>query len=142
MLNSVSIMGRLVRDPELRRTGSGTACCSATIANERDYASSNGTREVDFYDIVAWRSTGEFLAKYFTKGQMVALNGKLRTRNWTDKQGNKRVAVEIEANDREIYFCDKKPNNAASSTSHAGSTPAALESDYPILDDDGAQLPF
>ena len=88
MLNHATIMGRLVRDPELRRTSSGTAVASFTLACDRDYSDKqSGERETDFIDCVAWRSTAEFAARYFTKGRMAIVDGRLQIRNWTDKEG-------------------------------------------------------
>lgn len=107
MLNQVTIMGRLCADPELRRTQSGTAVCNARIAVERDYADQNGERVTDFFDVAAWRGTAEFLCKYFPKGRKVVLDGRLQTRSWTDRDGNKRVTVEIVA--ESVYFADSRP---------------------------------
>ena len=92
MLNHIVLMGRLTRDPELRRTGSGIAVASFSLAVDRDFGSSanNGEKETDFIDIVAWRNTAEFVSKYFTKGRMAVVSGRLQIRNWTDKEGNKR----------------------------------------------------
>ena len=109
MLNTVSIMGRLTADPELRITPNGTAVTSFSIACERDKKTENGEREVDFFDIVAWRNTAEFVNRYFSKGRMAAISGRLQTRNWTDKDGNKRKFVEVVADN--IYFGDSKKNN-------------------------------
>ena len=93
MLNHITIMGRLTRDPELRRTGSGVAVASFTVAVDRDFPSKEGgEKETDFIDCVAWRNTGEFVGKYFTKGRMAVVSGKLQIRGWTDKDGNKRKA--------------------------------------------------
>ena len=88
MLNHITIMGRLTRDPELRRTGSGIAVTSFTLAVDRDYKSNSGEKETDFIDCVAWRQTGEFVSKYFSKGRMAVASGKLQIREWTDKSGN------------------------------------------------------
>lgn len=107
MLNHLTIMGRLCADPELRRTQNGIAVCNARIAVERDYADQGGERATDFYDVVAWRGTAEFLCGYFTKGRKVLLDGRLQTRSWTDKSDNKRVSVEIVA--ESVYFADSKP---------------------------------
>ena len=90
MLNKIFIMGRLTRDPELRRTQSGTAVTSFTLAVDRDFKSQSGEKETDFIDVVAWRSTAEFAAKYFTKGRMAIVEGRLQIRPWTDKEGNSR----------------------------------------------------
>ena len=107
MLNHLTIMGRLCADPELRRTQNGTAVCNARIAVERDYADQSGERATDFYDVVAWRGTAEFLCGYFAKGRKVLLDGRLQTRSWTDKNDSKRVNVEIVA--ESVYFADSKP---------------------------------
>lgn len=103
MLNAVVIMGRLTADPELKTTQSGVAVTSFTLAVDR-YAKEE--RKTDWVDVVAWRQTAEFICKYFTKGQMIAVTGSIQTRNWEDKQGNKRKAVEIVA--REVSFCGSK----------------------------------
>lgn len=110
MLNKVTVMGRLCADPELRRTQNGIAVCNARIAVERDYADQGGERATDFFDIVAWRGTAEFLSGYFTKGRKVVLDGRLQTRSWTDRDGNKRVSVEIVA--ESAYFAESKPTEA------------------------------
>lgn len=106
MLNHIVIMGRLTHDPELRRTASSTPVTSFSLAVERDFKNADGTKETDFIDVVAWRGTAEFAAKYFTKGRMVAVDGRLQTRKWTDKDGNKRTATEINAD--HLYFADSK----------------------------------
>ncbi len=106
MLNKITIIGRLCADPELRQTQSGIPVCSCRIAVERDYLS-NGDRETDFFDVVAWRGTAEFICGYFAKGRMIALDGRLQTRAWTDREGGKRVSVEIVAEN--AYFADSKP---------------------------------
>lgn len=106
MLNSVKLMGRLVADPELRQTQSGIPVCSIRIAVDRDFLN-NGTRETDFFDVVAWRSTAEFISRYFSKGRMIVVDGRLQTRPWTDRDGNKRVSVETVAEN--VYFGDSKP---------------------------------
>ena len=106
MLNKIILMGRLTRDPELRRTESGTAVCSFSIAVDRDFKSKNGEKETDFIDIVAWRATAEFVSKYFTKGRMAVVEGRLQIRDWTDKDGNKRRSAEVVADN--VYFGDSK----------------------------------
>ena len=110
MLNKVFIMGRLTRDPELRRTNSGTAVTSFTLAVDRDFKNADGTKETDFIDCVAWRSTAEFAAKYFTKGRMAIVEGRLQMRDWQDKDGNKRRNAEVIANN--VYFGDSRSDNA------------------------------
>ena len=108
MLNHIVIMGRLTRDPELRRTGSGIAVTSFTLAVDRDYNSKeSGERETDFIDCVAWRSTGEFVSKYFAKGRMAVIDGRLQIRPWTDRDGIRHYATEILAN--RVYFGDSRP---------------------------------
>lgn len=106
MLNTITIMGRLTRDPELRRTSSGVAVASFALACERDFAAQGETRETDFIDIVAWRYTAEFVEKYFSKGQMAVVTGRLQIRNWEDKEGNKRRSAEILAD--HVYFGEAK----------------------------------
>ena len=148
MLNHIIIMGRLTRDPELRRTGSGVAVASFTVAVDRDFAPKDGgEKETDFIDCVAWRQTGEFVSKYFTKGRMAVVSGRLQIRSWTDKDGNKRRTAEIVADN--VYFGDSKRDGDSGS---AYSAPASFggysapsqssASDFAMLDDDDAQLPF
>ena len=156
MLNHITIMGRLTRDPELRRTGSGVAVASFTVAVDRDFGGRDGgERETDFIDCVAWRQTGEFVSKYFTKGRMAVVSGRLQIRSWTDKDGNKRRTAEVVADN--VYFGDSKRDgdsgsafggnnfaNAYSAPAGFGgySAPAAPASDFAMLSDDDAQLPF
>ena len=110
MLNHITIMGRLTRDPELRRTGSGIAVASFTVAVDRDFGGRDGgEKETDFIDCVAWRQTGEFVSKYFTKGRMIVVSGRLQIRSWTDKDGNKRRTAEVVADN--VYFGDSKRDN-------------------------------
>lgn len=106
MLNSVIIMGRLTRDPELRRTQGGTAVTSFTMAVDRDFKSQSDEKETDFIDVVAWRNTGEFAAKYLAKGRMAAVEGRIQVRDWQDKDGNRRKSVEVVADN--VYFADSK----------------------------------
>ena len=106
MLNTITIMGRLTTDPILRRTQTGVAVASFTLACERDYAPQGGEKETDFIDVVCWRSTAEFVEKYFTKGRMAVVTGRLQIRGWTDKEGNKRRSAEILAD--HVYFGDSK----------------------------------
>ena len=145
MLNHITIMGRLTRDPELRRTGSNTPVASFTIACDRDFGQ-NGQKETDFIDVTAWRNTAEFVSKYFTKGRMAVISGRLQIRSWTDKDGNKRKSAEVVAEN--VYFGDSK-NTADSSTGTFGGFTAPAQNDYPapasnfaMLEDDDSQLPF
>ena len=149
MLNHIIIMGRLTRDPELRRTGSGVAVASFTLAVDRDFSPKDGgERETDFIDCVAWRQTGEFVSKYFTKGRMAVVSGRLQIRSWNDKDGNKRRTAEIVADN--VYFGDSKRDGDTGSSFGAApasfggyAAPAApAASDFAMLDDDDAQLPF
>lgn len=117
MMNHISLMGRFVRDPELRRTQSGIAVASFSVACERDYKDAqSGERGVDFIDCVAWRNTAEFVANYFTKGRMAVVSGRLQIRKYTDRDGNKRSAAEIAA--ESVYFCDS-PRESTSSGAYA-----------------------
>ncbi len=149
MLNHITIMGRLTRDPELRRTGSGIAVASFSLAVDRDYSPRDGgERETDFIDCVAWRQTGEFVSKYFTKGRMAVVSGRLQIRNWTDKDGNKRRSAEVVADN--VYFGDSRRDGestgsyaAPAAPSYGGySAPSSPVSDFAMLDDNDAQLPF
>ena len=162
MLNHITIMGRLTRDPELRRTGSGIAVASFTVAVDRDFGGRDGgEKETDFIDCVAWRQTGEFVSKYFTKGSMIVVSGRLQIRGWTDKDGNKRRTAEVVADN--CYFGESRRSegNSYGGNSYGGNTyggntysapapsyggysaPASNPaSDFAMLDDDDAQLPF
>lgn len=112
MLNHIVIMGRLTKDPELRRTQSGVAVASFSLAVDRDYKPENGERETDFIDVVVWRSSAEFVSKYFSKGRMAVVSGRLQIRPWTDKDGNKRRSAEVVADN--VYFGDSKRDDASS----------------------------
>ena len=139
MLNHIVIMGRLTRDPELRRTGSGIAVASFTLAVDRDFSGKDGgEKEVDFIDCTAWRQTGEFGSKYFGKGRRAVVSGRLQIRKWTDKDGNIRSPAEIVADN--VYFGDSKKDSSGDATV---ATPAAAPaSDFAMLEDDDASLPF
>lgn len=160
-LNVCTIMGRLVRDPELRRTGSGVAVASFCLAVDRDYNPRDGEeKETDFIDCVAWRGTGEFVSKYFQKGRVAVVSGKLQIRTWNDKDGNKRRNAEVIADS--VYFGDSKKSSDGNSTyqttngsqGYGGGfpeteamlakygAPISPASDFAMLDDDEAQLPF
>ena len=163
MLNHIVLMGRLTRDSELRRTANGVAVASFTLAVDRDFAAAGAEKETDFIDIVAWRNTAEFVSKYFTKGRMAVVCGRLQIRNWNDKEGNKRRSAEVIAEN--VYFGDSKRDSADGSYGNAsyggnsygnapayGSTPAANAysapaapapaSDFSMIEDDDSQLPF
>ena len=150
MLNKLFIMGRLTRDPELRRTQSGTAVTSFTLAVDRDFKSQSGEKETDFIDVVAWRSTAEFAAKYFTKGRMAIVEGRLQIRPWTDKEGNSRRSAEVVADN--IYFGDSKRDSAGDMggysapayTAPAGgySAPVGGPSGFAEIDEEDGDLPF
>ena len=115
MLNKIILMGRLTRDPELRKTNSGTSVASFAIAVDRDFKSQGGDKETDFIDIVVWRSTAEFVSKYFTKGRMAVVEGRLQIREWTDKDGGKRRNAEVVADN--VYFGDSKKDASGNAPS-------------------------
>ncbi len=151
MLNKIFIMGRLTRDPELRRTQSGTAVTSFSLAVDRDFKSQSGEKETDFIDVVAWRNTAEFVSKYFTKGRMAVVEGRLQLRDWTDRDGNKRRTAEVVAEN--IYFGDSKRDSAPSGdygysapsygTPGGGySAPVGGTSDFAEIDEEDGDLPF
>lgn len=163
MLNHIVIMGRMVRDPEKRSTGSGVSVANFTVAVDRDFADKqSGSRETDFIDCVAWRNTADFVCKHFLKGKTIVVSGRLQSRKWTDKDGNKRTAWEIQADN--VYFGGDKekqtdtsgptydgggyPETMAYAKSrtnqnfdypYPGSAPA---SDFAMLEDDDGNLPF
>lgn len=144
MLNHISLMGRLTRDPELRYTSSGTAVASFSLAVERDFVSRDGgERQTDFIDCVAWRQTGEFVSKYFAKGNMAAVSGRLQIRDWNDKEGNKRRSAEVVVDN--VYFCESKKSRESSgpASAPAGYHEAARGgSAFAELDDGDGELPF
>ena len=160
MLNKIILMGRLTRDPELRRTGNGTAVTSFSLAVDRDFKSQTGEKETDFIDIVAWRGTAEFVSKYFTKGRMAVVEGRLQLRDWTDRDGNKRRSAEVVADN--VYFGDSKRDNADGGSFNqsqgyaqsfnqvpqqqpayqAPQNVSAAPSDFSMLSDDDPDLPF
>ena len=141
MLNHIVIMGRLTRDPELRRTGSGLAVASFSVAVDRDWPNKEtGEKETDFINCVAWRQTGEFVSKYFAKGSMIVVSGRLQIRPWTDKDGNKRTTAEIVADS--VYFGEsKKDKNKMVDVGVENSPYTGEFCNYVMLDDD-EQLPF
>ncbi|MEG1404802.1 MAG: single-stranded DNA-binding protein [Oscillospiraceae bacterium] len=152
MLNHINLMGRLTRDPELRYTQSGTAVASFTLAVDRDFASKeSGEKQTDFIDIVAWRQTGEFVSKYFTKGSMAVVSGRLQIREWQDKEGGKRRNAEVVAEN--VYFGESKRREGGD-TSYRDDPPprrgnSAAPHDNPSkgsafseLDDGDGDLPF
>lgn len=169
MLNCITIMGRLTRDPELRRTGNSNAVASFTVAVDRDF-SQDGKKETDFIDCVAWRQAGEFVSKYFKKGSMIVVKGRLQIRNWNDKDGNKRKTAEVVADN--CYFGSTKNdsggsnnnsgysnngngygNNGADYSGYAGgydnsygggtySPPQYGNNDYAYIEDDDPKLPY
>ena len=132
MLNRIIVMGRMTRDPELRRTNSGTAVASFSLAVDRDSKSQSGEKKTDFIDIVAWRNTAEFVSKYFSKGRMAVVEGRLQLRDWTDKEGNKRRTAEIVADS--VYFGDSKRDGGDTVQSEP-------QGDFSEIEDDG-DLPF
>ena len=154
MLNKIIIMGRLTRDPELRHTQSGTAVASFSLAVDRDFKSrESGEKSTDFIDVVVWRQTAEFVCKYFTKGRMAVVEGRLQIRDWTDKEGGKRRTAEVVADN--VYFGDSKRDSeggfSAPAPSYGGGYSAPASSGYSApaegdqfaeLSDDDGELPF
>ncbi|MCQ2406159.1 MAG: single-stranded DNA-binding protein [Oscillospiraceae bacterium] len=156
MLNHIIVMGRLTRDPELRYTQSQVPVASFTVAVDRDYQGrEGGEKQTDFIDVVAWRSTGEFVNRYFTKGSMAVVSGRLQIRDWTDRDGNKRKSAEIVADN--VYFGESKKSREENSYGGYQSAPAAPSSDrnsyggfdslptsggYSNLSDTDESLPF
>ena len=130
MLNHIVLMGRLCADPELRRTNSGTPVTSFTLAVDRDFKSQSGEKEADFVPVIAWRNTAEFVSKYFKKGRMAVVYGRLQMRNWTDKDGNKRTTAEVVAEN--VYFGDTKREDSRSQA----------EPEYAEIQEEDGDLPF
>ena len=151
MLNKIFLMGRLTRDPELRRTASGTAVTSFSLAVDRDFKSQNGEKETDFIDVVAWRSTAEFVSKYFTKGRMAGVEGRLQIRDWTDRDGGKRRSAEVIADN--VYFGDSRREGAGDFGAAPGysapmggrsnyAAPMDNHSDFAEIGEEDGELPF
>ena len=149
MLNHITLMGRLTRDPELRSTTSGTPVASFTLAVDRDYSSRDGgERQTDFIDIVAWRQTGEFVSKYFQKGSMAVVTGRLQIRDWTDRDGNKRRSAEVVADN--VYFGESKRSREGGDSSYRDEPPprsggydgGSKSSAFSEIDDGDGDLPF
>lgn len=135
MLNHITIMGRLGRDPELRTTPAGVPVASVNLACDRDFKAKDGSKETDWIDIVAFRDTAQFLAKYFSKGRVAVVSGRLQIRSWQDKDGNKRKTAEVVAEN--VYFGDSKPTG-----NNFDTIPANTGSDFPVIDFGDEQLPF
>lgn len=155
MLNKIILMGRLTRDPELRKTQSGTSVASFSLAVDRDFKGQNGEKETDFIDIVAWRHTADFVSKYFTKGRMAVVEGRLQIRDWEDRDGNKRRSAEVIAEN--VYFGDSKKDdghgggqNSANTGGYGGGYKVAgrpvdvpgPSSDFAEIGEEDGELPF
>ncbi len=148
MINCAVLMGRLVGDPELRTTTNGTSVTSFRIAVDRNFVRQGEERQADFIDIVAWRQTAEFVTRYFHKGSMIAVQGSIQTRNYEDKNGNKRTAVEVVADN--VSFCGSKaesgtagaPAARAAAPAPAVSYASGSTGDFETIDDDDELLPF
>ena len=153
MLNHITIMGRLTRDPELRYTQSQTPVASFTLAVDRDFGNRDGgEKQTDFIDCVAWRSTAEFVSKYFQKGSMAVVSGRLQIRDWTDREGGKRRSAEVVVDN--MYFGESRRRDGDSGDSRsssyssygnsgsAGKSSAPAASAFAELDDGDGELPF
>ena len=131
MLNKCFLLGRMTKDPEIRRTNGGTAVTSFTLAVDRDFKT-NGEKETDFIEVVAWRNTAEFVSKYFSKGRMAIVEGRLQIRDWTDKNGNKRRTAEVVADN--VYFGDSKKDSKEE--------PEYKQADFAEISEEDGELPF
>ena len=143
MLNHITIMGRITKEIELRRTNDGTPVASFTLAVDRDFKGKNGEKETDFIDCVAWRQTGEFVEKYFGKGRMAVVSGRLQIRTWKDKDGNNRKTAEVVAEN--VYFGDSKKEEQEDRPYMGGGRRAndtEMAGGFAVLSDDDAELPF
>ena len=144
MLNKIIVMGRLTRDPELRRTGSGTAVTSFTLAVDRDFKDQSGNKETDFIDVVAWRNTAEFVSKFFAKGRMAIVEGRLQIRDWQDKDGGKRRSAEVVADN--VYFGDSRqgaqPDNIAGQQANFNNLQRKMEEGFAMVGEEDGELPF
>ena len=141
MLNHITIMGRLTRDPEMRNTQSGVAVASFTLAVDRDFGGRDGgEKQTDFIDCTAWRHTAEFVSKYFSKGRMAVVSGRLQIDNYTDNDGNKRKSAKVVADN--IYFGDSKKDGATSGQSNEAASFTPAPSDFVPVNVDDGELPF
>ena len=140
MLNKSILQGRLCADPELKQTASGTSVCSFRIAVERNFADKDGNRQADFIDIVAWKGTAEFICKHFSKGSMILLDGSIQTRSYEDKNGNKRTAVEVVAD--QVYFCERKRKEEPAAQDAEMSYSQGQQEDFQEIDENSSDLPF
>ena len=141
MLNKVVIMGRFTKDPELRRTGSGTAVTSFSMACDRDFKSQSGDKETDFIEVVAWKNTAEFVSKYFSKGRMAVVEGRLQIRDWTDKSGNKRTTAEVVADN--VYFADSKRSESNDNQKeNFNALSGRLSDDFVPASEEDGEIPF
>ena len=141
MLNKIIIMGRLTHDPELRRTGNGTAVTSFSLACDRDFKSQSGEKETDFIDVVAWKNTAEFVSKYFSKGRMAVVEGRLQIRDWTDKDGGKRRSAEVVAEN--VYFADSKRSESNDNQKeNFNALSGRLSDDFVPISEEGGEIPF
>lgn len=140
-MNQIVLMGRLTHDPELRRTQSGTAVASFTLAVDRGFKDSDGERQTDFIDCVAWKGTGEFISKHFTKGQLMAVVGSLQIRDWTDKDGNKRRSAEVLVN--RSYFAESRKSDYTANSAASGDELSPVSgSEFAEMTEDDGDLPF
>lgn len=139
MLNVVALMGRLVADPQLRQTTTGKNVASFRVAVDRGRKDANGQNQADFFDIVAWDKSAEFVCRYFQKGSMIAVEGRLQSRNYQDKSGNNRNAVEVVVNN--VSFAGNKDAQSQNVANRAVSAPVAANNEYEPIEDDG-DLPF
>ena len=141
MLNHITIMGRLTKDPELRRTGSGIPVASFTLAVDRDFSDKqSGEKETDFIEVVAWRNTADFVSKYFTKGRMAVVSGRLQVRKWKNKEGENRYTTEVVADN--VYFGDSKKEASGGNSYGQQIGDNAPVPDFAPIDDDDSELPF
>ena len=141
MLNKIIIMGRLTIDPELRRTGSGTAVTSFSMACDRDFKSQSGDKETDFIEVVAWKNTAEFVSKYFSKGRMAVVEGRLQIRDWTDKDGGKRRSAEVVADN--VYFADSKRSESNDNQKeNFNALSGRLSDDFVPASEEDGEIPF
>ena len=140
MLNKIILMGRLTSDPELRRTASGTAVTSFSIACDRDFKSQSGEKETDFIDVVAWRGVAEFVSKYFAKGRMAVVEGRLQIRDWTDREGGKRRSAEVVADN--VYFGGSKRDSCNTCPDNGYTGPTSVGNEFDEIGDEDGELPF